>query len=153
MSKLTDLMDRVTQGVYLIGVQKGDSYNFMTAAWVTQVSYNPCRIALCVASSHYTAELIDKAGMFTVSILADDQTDLAKACGYESGRKVDKAARVPFTTGPRKLPAVTGAAAVLDCKVDQRIDLGDHQLFIAEVIDGVNSDKKTLLYDGKVYFG
>jgi flavin reductase (DIM6/NTAB) family NADH-FMN oxidoreductase RutF len=36
------LFQRLTQGVYVVGVAHGEVHNAFTAAWVMQVSYDPC---------------------------------------------------------------------------------------------------------------
>ena len=58
MSEKSVCMDAIPQGVFILGTRMGDSYNLMTAAFVTQVSFNPCSVAVSVANNHYTAELI-----------------------------------------------------------------------------------------------
>ena len=58
MKEILKCMDKIPQGVFLVGTKKGEGYNLMTAAFVTQVSFNPASIAVSVANNHYTAELI-----------------------------------------------------------------------------------------------
>jgi flavin reductase (DIM6/NTAB) family NADH-FMN oxidoreductase RutF len=36
------LFQRLTQGVYVVGVARGEVHNAFTAAWIMQVSYIPC---------------------------------------------------------------------------------------------------------------
>ena len=67
MKELLHCMDAIPQGVYLVGTKKGEGYNLMTAAFVTQVSFNPASLAVSVAKPHYTAELIQAQGEFTLS--------------------------------------------------------------------------------------
>jgi len=38
---LAALFQRLTQGVYVVGVAYGEARNAFTAAWVMQVSFNP----------------------------------------------------------------------------------------------------------------
>lgn len=79
---------KVTCGVYIIGVKAGERTNGMTAAWVTQVSMIPPMICVSINKRHFTAELIDKAGCFSVSVLSEDCYELAVRCGFGSGRDV-----------------------------------------------------------------
>ena len=41
MKEILKCMDKIPQGVFLVGAKKGEGYNLMTAAFVTQVSFNP----------------------------------------------------------------------------------------------------------------
>lgn len=50
------LFQRLTQGVYLVGVSHGDRRNAFTAAWVMQVSFDPLLLALSINPSLCPAE-------------------------------------------------------------------------------------------------
>ena len=62
-------MNGITHGVYVIGVHTQEKDNLMTAAWLCQISSSPAMLAVAVSKGHLTAELIEKAGCFTVSVL------------------------------------------------------------------------------------
>ena len=42
------LFQRLTQGVYVVGVAHGEVRNAFTAAWVMQVSFDPLLLALSI---------------------------------------------------------------------------------------------------------
>ncbi|MGL6200782.1 MAG: flavin reductase family protein [Lachnospiraceae bacterium] len=146
------LMDTVTQGVYIVGTKMKDTYNLMTAAWLMQVSFNPCRIALSIERTHYTAELIKNQGLFTISVLAKGQESVAKACGFQSGRTVDKSKHVAFEVTDKDLPIIKGCHAYLTCKISEDFDIGDHFLFVAEIQDGNIINSQPLKYSSETYF-
>lgn len=145
-------MDTICQGVFIIGTRKEKTYNFMTAAFATQISFNPCSLAVSVADDHYTAELMKEQGDFTISVLAEGQELEAKSCGYQSGRKFDKASRVKYQVIEQGLPVVEGVAAWMYCKVKQVIHYADHTIFIAEIADGVYTEATPMIYDSKKFF-
>lgn len=152
MSEKSICMDAIPQGVFILGTRMGESYNLMTAAFVTQVSFNPCSVAVSVANAHYTAELIAQQGQFSLSVLAEGQETEAKACGYQSGRKTDKYARVHCQMTPAGLPVVEGAAAWMDCKVRQTVVYEDHTVFFAEIEACARTDARPMIYESKKYF-
>lgn len=152
MSDKKRLMDTVTQGVYIVGTKMKDTYNLMTAAWLMQVSFNPCRIALSIERTHYTAELIKNQGFFSVSVLAKGQESVAKACGFQSGRAVDKSKHVTFEVTDMDLPIIKDCYAYLFCKTSESFDIGDHFLFIAEIQDGKLINNDPLIYSSETYF-
>ena len=45
-SSIAALFRTLTQGVYVIGVARGEERNVFTAAWVMQVSFDPLLLAL-----------------------------------------------------------------------------------------------------------
>lgn len=152
MSDQTNLMKSLTQGVYVIGTKKDPSYNLMTAAWLTQISSKPNQIAAAVGSGHLTARLIMEQQCFSISVLADGQERIARICGTQSGRTADKFRLVPCRLNGHGLPVIFGCAAQLYCEVINCIDIGDHILVIAEVVDGKASSEKPLLYRAETYF-
>ena len=46
------LFQRLTQGVYVVGVARGETRDAFTAAWVMQVSYDPLLLALSINANH-----------------------------------------------------------------------------------------------------
>ncbi|MHA1452960.1 MAG: flavin reductase family protein, partial [Promethearchaeota archaeon] len=57
-------------------------------------------------------------------------------CGSKSGRNTDKWSKCNFTKQPSKTVSVPGIAECpvnMECKVKQMLNLGSHDVFIAEV--------------------
>lgn len=152
MKNIAACMDTIKQGVFIVGTRMGETYNFMTAAFVTQISFNPCSLAISVADDHYTAELIKEQGDFALSVLAEGQTLEAKSCGYQSGRKFDKASRIRYRVTEQGVPVVDGAAAWLYCKVKEVVHYVDHTIFIAEIADGEKTEAEPMVYASGDFF-
>lgn len=145
-------MNKLTHGVYILGVHTPEKDNLMTAAWLCQVSSSPAIIAVAVSSGHLTAELIKKAGRFTVSVLGSHQKKAALACGMVSGRKEDKTLLVDTVFTADGIPMVAGAAAHLECKVIDINTATNHTLFIAEVKNADYTSDEVLLYHHDDFF-
>ena len=152
MNKKAICMDTISQGVFILGTRMGERYNFMTAAFAMQVSFNPCSVAVSVANAHYTAELITQQKQFSLSVLAEGQEAEAKACGFQSGRKVDKSTRVCYRVTEQGLPVIEGAASYMICKVRQTVVYEDHTIFFAEIEDCARTDARPMVYHSKVFF-
>lgn len=149
---LLNTMDAITQGVFIVGTIMGDTVNLMTAAFATQVSFDPPSIAVSVANSHYTAELVEKGGKFTLSVLADGQKREAAACGFQSGRTANKARRVRYELTESGLPVISEAAAWMECSVRQSVVYEDHTLFLAEIRQGDRSESAPMIYHSSDFF-
>lgn len=148
MADVADLFRRVTTGVYVIGVADGGRRNAFTAAWLTQVSFDPLLLALSVNPENASYPLLVSGGGFVVSVLRRDQLDLAEALGTRSGRDRDKLAGVAWRPAPSGAPILTGALAWLDCRLHDRFRAGDHEIVLARPVAGelVASDASPLLY-------
>lgn len=64
--------------------------NVAPIAWLTPLNDDPPLVIICVASTHYTAELINKYKEFVINVPSVDQIDIVKSTGKVSGRKIDK---------------------------------------------------------------
>jgi flavin reductase (DIM6/NTAB) family NADH-FMN oxidoreductase RutF len=148
MADVAELFRRVTTGVYVIGVAEGERRNAFTAAWLTQVSFDPLLLALSVNPEHASYPLLLGGGGFVVNVLRRDQLSLAEAFGTRSGRDMDKLAGIPWHPAPSGAPILTGALAWLDCRLHDRFRAGDHEIILARPIAGelVAPDASSLLY-------
>jgi flavin reductase (DIM6/NTAB) family NADH-FMN oxidoreductase RutF len=144
----------LVHGVYVITTRVGDRLNGMTAAWVSQVSLSPLLLMVSIAPARYSHELIQKSGIFAVNVLTQEQVDLGKRFGYQSGRRVDKFAGLDYTTAVTGAPILPQAHAYLDCKLVNTFPAGDHTLFVGEVVAAriLNPGTKPLIFLKEDFF-
>jgi flavin reductase (DIM6/NTAB) family NADH-FMN oxidoreductase RutF len=74
------LFQRLTQGVYVVGVAHGEVRNAFTAAWVMQVSFDPLLLALSINPHHSSYGLLRDGRAFSVNVLKKGQLELAAQC-------------------------------------------------------------------------
>jgi flavin reductase (DIM6/NTAB) family NADH-FMN oxidoreductase RutF len=102
------------------------------------VSMAPAQLAIALYPGSRTSKLIERSGEFSVSVLTEAQQDLAVAAGRSApaGRDKLSALGIPALAPPEgaSAPGVAGAAAVLWCRVVQRVPTGDHILHVGEVV-------------------
>jgi flavin reductase (DIM6/NTAB) family NADH-FMN oxidoreductase RutF len=129
------LFQRLTQGVYLVGVAHGDLRNAFTAAWVMQVSFDPLLLALSINPRHSSYGLLKEGRAFSINVLKKIQLDLAKHYGRPAS--ADKnLALTEWTTGRFGLPLLREALAWFECQVVGEHPAGDHVLVLGKVING-----------------
>jgi flavin reductase (DIM6/NTAB) family NADH-FMN oxidoreductase RutF len=137
-----DLFRRLTQGLYVVGVAHEGRRDGFTAAWVTQVSFQPLLLALSINPEHASYPLLVAGGGFTVNVLRRGQFELARKFGTRSGRDTDKLAGQRWAPGPGGAPILLDAAACLECRVVDRHPAGDHELVVGRVTGGRVLDPK-----------
>lgn len=116
---------------------------------VTQLTENPTRIALSVNKQNFTNEVIQRTGVFNISVLTEAAPmDLFRHFGFQSGRDVDKFAGRTDPTSENGLRYIDGPAnALISGKVEQAIDCGTHMLYIALVTEARKlSDAPSMTY-------
>jgi flavin reductase (DIM6/NTAB) family NADH-FMN oxidoreductase RutF len=124
----------------------------MTASWVSQVSEHPPCVSVAVRGDRYTHDLIIESGTFSLSVLREDQVDIATHFAETSGGYHDKLYAVPYSQSSSGSPVLLGCLAYLDCKVLDTVRAGDYTIFIGEVVaaEAYGSDYP-LLYDPSEY--
>ena len=128
------LFQRLTQGVYVVGVARGEARDAFTAAWVMQVSYDPLLLALSINPNHSSYSLLNEGQSFSVNVLKKGQLDLADHFGQSA--RADKLALTDWTTDRTGLPLLRDALAWFKCQVVSEHPAGDHLLVLGKVIDG-----------------
>jgi flavin reductase (DIM6/NTAB) family NADH-FMN oxidoreductase RutF len=131
-----ELFRRLTNGLYVVGVAHGEQRDGFTAAWVTQVSFDPLLVALSINPSHASFPILVAAGAFAVSILRHGQLELARHFGTQSGWAVDKLAGQRWQAAHGGAPVLLDALAYLECRVVGRHSAGDHELVLGQVVGG-----------------
>lgn len=136
-------------GLYVASSKFGKKMNGCIINTVTQVTDNPKQIMAAVNKENLTCELIQKSGMFSISVPSETAPfSLFKHFGFQSGKETDKFIDISFAMTKQELPYLTEhTTAYLDCKVVNSLDLGTHMMFIAEVTEAeVISSEKSITY-------
>ncbi|MCR4887817.1 MAG: flavin reductase [Ruminococcus sp.] len=129
-------MYKLSYGLFVVTSSLSGKDNGCITNTLMQVTSEPNRVSLTVNKANLTHDMIDLSGIFTASIISTDADfELFKHFGFQSGTDVDKFSG--FTDCKRAengLYIVTkGTNAYISGKVVQKIDLGTHTMFIADV--------------------
>jgi len=132
---VASLFQRLTQGVYLVGVSHEDRRNAFTAAWVMQVSFDPLLLALSINPRHSSYALLKEGSAFGINVLKKSQLGLAEDYGRPANAD-KKLTSTEWTTGRFGLPLLREALAWFECEVVHEHPAGDHVLVLGKVING-----------------
>ena len=118
--------------------------------WHTPLSFNPMMYAISIGKTSYSLELIKKSKVFVVNFMSKDYEKQVLFCGRHSGRDFDKFAQTGLIKEEAEkinCPRIKETLGFLECKVLQEIEVGDHILFIAEVVNsGLREHAKRLFH-------
>lgn len=146
----TKAMFHIGYGLYVLTAKEGNFDNGCIINTVCQVTSTPNRISIAVNKQNKTCQMIENTGVFNVSVLTTQAPfSVYQQFGFQSGNEVDKFAEEKEVfrseNGIRYLKQNTNA--YVSGKVEQRMDLGSHMLFIAEVTDCVAlSEEESVTY-------
>ena len=116
--------------------EQGKRISGMTAAWVTRVSGNPPLMAVAIHYHSFTGETIARMGWYVINVLALEQVHLARHFGAVSSRYQNKFRDLSITFSQHGCPILSNALGYLECRVVASHAVGDHRLFIGEILDG-----------------
>ena len=141
------VMRQLAGCVTVISTEDAGSLYGFTATAVCSVCAEPPTILIAVNRTARTYPHIDRKGSYAVNILADEQKHIAE---HFAGKKDLQFDTVEHTIGATGVPLIKGAAAHLECIVQQKISIGTHTLFVGQVIgSGVDALKPLIYHDAK----
>jgi len=124
--------------VILIGCGTLEKPNIITCSWFGTVCSEPPMVSVSIRRNRFSYNPIHIYGEFTANIPQKSDIDIVKYCGTKSGRDVNKFADLglaPVACPPLKnAPMISECQLVLACKVKHELELGTHNIFIAEVL-------------------
>lgn len=126
--------------------------NIITLAWAGTINSDPPMVSISVRKQRYSYELIKQKGEFVINLPARNLTFATDFCGVKSGKDIDKFAEMKLTperASKVDVPLIKECPVNLECVVRQVMELGSHQLFLAEVV-ATNVDERLLDENGKL---
>lgn len=133
---IKDALNLMPYGFYCITSTDGDDFNAMVANWVSQVSFDPRLVALALQKKSYTHTVIQKGKVFAINFFLKKDSELIKPFSKSRNKNPAKMENADYTLSPEtSCPIITGAAAYLECKCIDIVDIqGDHDLVIGEIV-------------------
>ena len=149
----SDIAHRFITNVGLVTSHGKHGHNIMACEWTHHLSYKPALVGISLHPRHASYDNIKETKEFGISLTSIQQSILSSVAGKESGKAFDKM-KILEELGfkfyqAKKIQAlmVLGASVNLECKLHQEIALGDHTLFVGEVIEaGFLPEEKPLSY-------
>ena len=133
----------------------GEKPNIITVAWAGTICSDPAMLSISVRKERFSHSIIKETGEFVVNLTSSKLAYAADLCGVRSGRDYDKFKEMkltPLQSQKISAPGIAEAPVNIECKVKQILELGTHDMFIAEVVS-VSVDDKLLDDNGRLDLG
>ena len=134
---IKEALKRMPYGFYSITSRRGDEVNAMVANWIMRSSFTPQLVTVGLQKKAYSHGVIEDGGVFAINIFNKEDQEAMMPFTKSRAKNADKMADATFTPGPETgCPILEGAAAYIECRVRQLIDIGgDHDLLVGEVVN------------------
>lgn len=121
-----------------------ENYNLITIAWTGTVNSKPPMCYISVRKERYSYDIIKKTGDFVINLTNKKLAYATDWCGVKSGKDYEKFEHMNLTPGEAKIvraPIIKESPLNIECQVKDIIELGSHDMFLAEVVNIKASDK------------
>ncbi|MCB4792613.1 MAG: flavin reductase family protein [Elusimicrobia bacterium] len=111
--------------------------NAAPIAWTMPVNDEPQLLAIAVAETHFTKELIAKSGSFVVNVVSGKALPTLKRLGNVSGRKTDKLKKFKVETEKGTevdVPHLKECIGFIECRVKDGLLYSGVRVFIAKAV-------------------
>ena len=166
---IQDAMHELPYGIYVVGSTASGQPNAMIADWMMQMSFSPRLIGVAFESDSTNLANIRANRAISVNLLDEESMSLARSFVQPtSGAKIqgrsdgaaatrhDKLADVAYHLDSRGCPILDEALAWIEAEAEQFLDVGDHVLVVARVLDARvegSGDPLTSTFTGWSYSG
>ncbi|MDQ3515845.1 MAG: flavin reductase family protein [Gemmatimonadota bacterium] len=142
--RFRSVLSRFASGVTVVTAVdvKGVDHGITVSAFCS-LSLEPPLVLVCIDHQTVMHGVLGGSSAFAINVLAVDQEDLARKFSDPDNNRFDGTS---FARGDNGAPALTGAAATLECAMMERYEGGDHTIFVGRVETAESSDAPPLLY-------
>ena len=146
-------MARFATGVTVVAARHGPLLAGMTANAIASISTDPPLMMASIGRRAETHTAIIGSHAFGLSVLADDQQDLAECFALPTtAEKLKSFCGAAWHEAETGSPILEGAIAFFDCRIVASHPAGDHTIFIGEIAAaGYREDASPLLWFGSRY--
>lgn len=145
------LQFRQTLGLFATGVtvvtvpepDRPGGVHGMTANAFSSVSLQPPLVLVCVDRRARTHELIQRSGLFGVSILRADQVEVSRHFAGQARPAVASSLRYRWA---QDVPVLADCLAYLACRLWASYDGGDHTIYVGQVQELGIHDGEALMF-------
>jgi 3-hydroxy-9,10-secoandrosta-1,3,5(10)-triene-9,17-dione monooxygenase reductase component len=147
--ELRGALGQFATGVTIITTSGDDGQPVgVTANSFNSVSLDPPLVLWSLCHSAHSRPLFERAEHFCVHFLTAEQRELSErfACAG-----MDKFAGLEWATGIGDVPLLTEYVAQFECRMSDSHRIGDHVVFIGEVLSFRTSESRPLVFYGGTY--
>jgi flavin reductase (DIM6/NTAB) family NADH-FMN oxidoreductase RutF len=115
-----------------------EEYNIITVAWIGTVCSDPAMCYISVRKSRHSHDILKRNREFVINLTNEELAYATDWCGVKSGKNVNKFEEMKLTpqlATEVKAPIIAESPLSIECKVTQVLELGTHDMFIAEVVN------------------
>ena len=143
---LAPFLDLIDYAYFVVTVRAPDAeMSGCLAGFATQRSIDPPNFLVCISKVNHTLGVAERASGMGLHLLGEDQVDVARLFGEETGDLVDKFASVDWRLGSTGAPLLVETAVSMEGQILGHFSVGDHEAFVMRGVRAVAGEHAGLL--------
>ncbi len=135
LSQIGAAIGRIPSGCSILTVNHDGRSTGVLVSWVQQASFDPPAVTVCLKQGRPAAPWVDASRRFLLNVIGSNSAAMFRHFGR--GFSLEDDAFAELTVQPTEFgPRITSCIAHLGCQVLQKVSIGDHDLYAAEVVWG-----------------
>jgi flavin reductase (DIM6/NTAB) family NADH-FMN oxidoreductase RutF len=147
----------ITYGLYVVTSKSGGELAAATVNFLTQTSFNPPLVVVALKRDSGLQRAVESSRAFAVNVFAGDQKSLAADFFKPVKVEGNSLNGHPFTLSRTLgLPILEECPAWFECQVVEKVDHGDHVIYVGRVVDGAvvrQVPRYLVMWDTGWYYG
>jgi flavin reductase (DIM6/NTAB) family NADH-FMN oxidoreductase RutF len=135
-------LGKISSGLYIATATIDGQPAGMLCSFVEQASFEPPMVSLAIAPGRPISPALESGAAFAIHVLSRENSALLKT--FAKGATAESFNGHELVDNPHGVPIFREAWAYLIARVVGKLPAGDHQLFLAEIVDG------SLQHDGQL---
>lgn len=127
---------RIASGVFVVTMGNENERDGLLATWINQTSFEPPMVAVAVNKGRHIMSRLTPGTVFAVNVLSKKNKTAYKNFVQPYTEGLDRFLGVKLLPGVCGAPVLAESVAYLLCQVRHIADGGDHNLVIAETLEG-----------------
>jgi flavin reductase (DIM6/NTAB) family NADH-FMN oxidoreductase RutF len=141
-------------GVTVVSVAYQGIFHGMTVSSFTSLALHPPLVLIALEKGTRTHGMLEQAGFFGVTILAQDQWEISDRFAGRHTEHQDRFENLETFTLVSGAPLLAGGLAHFDCRVIHSHEAGTHIIFVGDVLATQTLvEGRPLLYYNQAYRG
>jgi flavorubredoxin/flavin reductase (DIM6/NTAB) family NADH-FMN oxidoreductase RutF len=143
-------LGRVVGSLCVLSARQGDTSVGILTSWVSQATFNPPGVTVAISKEQFDGVLDHAGDSFVLNILKEGR-NLRRYFMKPAAPGEDRFAELDTEEAANGCPVLSDALAYLECRVQNRMECGDHSLVYAVVEGGKVLEQKgvTAVYHRK----
>lgn len=130
------IFKKFNYGLYVLGGANSDSEDLIICSWVMQSTYNDGEVVINIDGDRPIYSLIQKAGIFTISVLGIDNLDEAAVCALSSEERKEKLGSLNLGRTSDDIPYLNNSLAYFECNYTDSVKMKSNVLLVGTPVDG-----------------